>query len=155
MRMTMKALLRAIESQVSEKIPGAEHYRGRLDEGFVRPAFLYLPTYQGDKKANYVTSEKNIEVQIIYFGKTDGDGKESFKERLHVQDALDDFLNQFYLDTGDRKLHFTYEWKDADGQMAFYLTFRFLDEAFDLRMLEDEAAEAAESLKLRMTIEGK
>ncbi|MBQ9090720.1 MAG: hypothetical protein IJY52_00415 [Anaerotignum sp.] len=155
MRMTIKTLLQDIESKVTEKVPDAEHYRGRLEEGFSRPAFLYLPIYQGEKKANCVTSEKNIEVQVIYYGKTDRFGRESFKDRLQVQEDLDEFLSQFYLEAGDRKLHFTYEWKDADGQMAFYLTFRFLDEAFDLRMLEGEGEKAAESVQVRMDIEGK
>lgn len=155
MRMMMGTLLQAIIDKVAETVPGAEHYRGRLEEGFSRPAFFYLPTYQGERKRNHVTSEKTVEVQIIYFGKTDRYGREDFGDRLQVQDALDGFLNQFYLEAGDRKLHFTYETKDVDGQMAYYLSFRFLDEAFDQRMVADEAMEAAESVKVRTDIRGK
>ena len=153
MRMTIGTLLQAIIDRVAETMPDAEHYRGRLEEGFIRPAFLYLPVYIGEKKRNHVTSEKTVEVQIIYFGKTDGFGREDFRDRLQMQDALDGFLNQFFLEAGDRKLHFTYETKEADGQMAFYLTFRFLDEAFDQRMVENEAMAAAESV--RMDVRGK
>jgi len=155
LRMTMGTLLQAIIDKVAETVPGAEHYRGRLEEGFSRPAFFYLPTYQGERKRNHVTSEKTAEVQIIYFGKTDRFGREDFGDRLQVQDALDGFLNQFYLEAGDRKLHFTYETKEVDGQMAYYLSFRFLDEAFDQRMVADEAMEAAESMKVNVVAEAK
>lgn len=149
MRMTMGTLLQAIIDKVAEKVPEAEHYTGRLEEGFSRPAFLYIPVYQGEKKTNFVTSEKNVEVQIIYFGRTDGFGREDFRDRLQMQDVLDGILSLFYLEAGDRKLLFTYETKDADGQMAYYLTFRFLDEAFDEKMLGEDM-EIMENLGLKM-----
>lgn len=152
MRLQMGTLLQAIVDKVAETVPGAEHYRGRLEEGFSRPAFLYLPTYHGERKRNYVTSEKTVEVQIIYFGKTDRFGREDFEDRLQMQEKLDGFLNQFYLKAGDRKLHFTYEMKEVDGQVAFYLTFRFLDDAIDLRMLEAEAVEVAENLRVDASV---
>ena len=153
--MTRQILLQALIDRVAEAVPEARHYRGRLEEGFFRPAFLYVPVYFGEKKRNYVTSEKNVEVQMVYFGKTDNYGREDFAERLQVQEKLDGFLSQFYLTAGDRKLHFTYEEKDTDGQMTYYLTFRFLDEAFDQRMLAEEAMEAAESLRMGTEVTGK
>ena len=154
MRMTMETLLTAIIDRIAACVPGAEHYRNRLEEGFSRPAFLYIPIYQGETKQNHVTSQKRVEVQIIYYGRTDEYGREDFGECLQVQEALDGFLNQFYLEAGDRKLHFTYETKDRDGRMTLYLSFRFLDEAFDQRMVADAAMEAAESVEVDMVIEG-
>ena len=153
--MTIEILLQAIIDRVAECVPDAEHYRGRIEEGFSRPAFLYLPVYQGERKRNYVTSEKNMEVQMIYFGRTDGYGRENFGERFRVQELLDRFLSQFNLEAGGRKLHFTYEMKEADGQLAYIFSFKFLDEAFDLRMLEEEAAEKAESMDMDAAVEGK
>lgn len=155
MRMTLSVLLDAVQAKIEEAIPEAEHYRCRLEEGFSRPAFLYIPIYQGERKTNFVTSKRDIEVQIIYFGKTDRYGREDMKDRLRVQDALDGFLNQFYLEAGERKLRFTYEIKETDGKLTYYLTFTFYDESFDQRMLADEAREVAESMKVRMDIKGK
>ena len=154
MRMTLSTLLDAVQAKIAEAIPEAEHYRGRMEEGFSRPAFLYIPIYQGEKKTNFVTSKRDIEVQIIYFGKMDGYGREDMKDRLRVQDVLDGFLNQFYLEAGERRLHFTYEIKETDGKLTYYLTFTFYDEAFDRRMLADEAREEAESVEVKTKVTG-
>ena len=154
MRMTLSALLDAVQAKIAEAIPEAEHYRGRLKEGFSRPAFLYTPIYQGEKKTNFVTSKRDIEVQIIYFGKMDRYGQKDMKDRLRVQDMLDGFLNQFYLEAGERRLHFTYEIKETDGKLTYYLTFTFYDESFDQRMLADEAREAAESVEVTTKVTG-
>lgn len=151
----MELLLQSVIDRVAERVPQAEHYMGGLKEGFSRPAFLYLPVFDGERKANRVTSERTMEIQILYFGKTDGFGSEDFRERLHTQGALGEFLSGFILSVGERNLHFTYEAKNVDKQLAYYLTFQFLDESFDAEILEGERAEVAENLNMETTIKGK
>lgn len=150
MRTTIKEMVQAIADAVAVCVPGAEHYRGRLEEPISRPAFLYVPTYFGEKKANYFTSTRNVEIQIIYFGRTDGSGNEDFMERLDTEAKLEAFLVQQFIPVGDRYLHFNYEVKEADKQMAIYLTFRFMDEALDQAFIDRENAELAGSIKVEM-----
>lgn len=154
-RITTKDIMDAIRQRVAECIPEAEHIKGRLEEGFSRPAFLYVPTYGGENKQNYFTSKKIVEMQIIYFGKTDGCGNEDYDDRLETEARLDAFLSQHTLPVGDRYLHFTHEVKEADKQMAIYLTFRFLDEALDQAFIDRENAETAGSIQVDVSMKAK
>lgn len=152
MRITTKAILEAVSERIAACVPAAEHYIGRLEQGFRRPAFLYLPIFRSEKKANYFTGEKRMELQIIYFGSKDGYDRIDYTEQLELETALEPFFSQPDLVVGDRSLHFTYEWKEADGQPAFYLIFRFLDEALDQRYLEREKRKAADSIGIEMRV---
>lgn len=154
-RITTKDIMDAIRQRVAECVPEAEHIKGRLDEGFSRPAFLYVPTYGGENKQNYFTSRKNVEMQIIYFGKMDGYGNEDYDDRLDTEARLEPFLSQHSLPVGDRYLHFTYEVKEADKQMAIYLAFRFLDEALDQAFIDRENADLAGSVKVDVSMKAK
>lgn len=155
MRVAIDALFAAIQTQFAAAVPGTKHFQGRLEEGFSAPAFYYFLLYQGEKRINPAISKRSIEIQVIYFAKTDGYGRESQKERLQVQAALDSFFSQFYLEIGDRRLHFDYEIKDTDGHLTYYLTFAFYDDAIDARALAEEKTEVAESMDLQTKVTGK
>lgn len=129
MRVSAGAILDALQARVEAVYPGAEHYRGRLEEGFSAPAFSYFLFYQGERKANAATTKRDIEIQLVYHGKTDKYGRENIRERERMQTALEGFLCRFYLEVGDRRLGFRYEWKETEERLALYLTFSFLDEA--------------------------
>lgn len=155
MRTTIKNIIKAIGQTVAPLVPDVEHYIGRLEEDFSRPAFLYVPVFFGESKANYFTSTKNVEIQMIYFGSTDGCGQQDYIERLDVEAALDTFLSQHTLEVNDRHLHFTYEVKEADKQMAIYLTFRFLDEALDQAYIDECNEVLAGSAKVSVSVKPK
>ena len=148
-------MVQAIADKVAECVPDAKHYKGRLAENHTRPAFLYVPTFFGENKANYFTSTKIAEIQIIYFGRTDRYGNEDFVERLETEAKLAPLLSQFTLPVKDRKLHFTYEVKEADKQMAIYLTFKFLDEALDQAFIDRENADLAGSVEVVVSMKAK
>lgn len=154
MRMKIGELLQALQGEIAKAIPGAEHYAGRLEEGFLAPAFFYSPIYQAEQRANAFTSKRTIEIQLIYFGKTDGCGREDMAERLRVQDALEGFLSQGCLAVGERWLQFSYEAKEADERLACYLTFQFYDEAIPLRAAEEAAMEPAENMEMDIRVTG-
>ncbi len=141
MRMTTRAITEAVAAKIKENIPEAEVYMGSIEEKAKRPAFLYLPIYSDEKKVSLHTSRKTLELQIIFFGRTDGAGKEDFMQRMEVLDRIDGFLQSFELEVLDRILHFESETKDADGQMAIYLRFQFLDEAEGTAAEKSETAE--------------
>lgn len=152
MRLTTKSITEATAAKIKEIIPEAEVYIGSIGEKVERPAFLYLPVYFDEKKVNLHTSRKTLELQIIFFGRTDKAGKEDFLHRLEVLDRIDGFLQSFELEVLDRILHFETETKDADGQMAMYLRFQFLDEAVGS---EAEAAEMAEHVAVNILVNKK
>ena len=152
---TIKEIIEAIQKRVAECVPEAEHYKGGIAENFSRPAFLYVPTFTGENKANYFTSQKTVEIQMIYFGKKDGYGQDDYDERLETVSRLDHFLSQHSIAVEDRYLHFTTEVKEADKQMAIYLTFRFLDEALDQAFIDRENAPLAGSVEVGVSMKAK
>lgn len=155
MRITVKNIVQAIIDKVANCVPGAEHYKGRLEEGFSRPAFLYIPIFFRENKTNYFTSKKNLEIQIIYFGKLDGYGREDIDGRLDTESSLEGFLGQLHLQVGDRNLGFTYETKEVDEHLAIYLTFAFLDESVDQSYIEACEMEPAEIVEAEMKVKVK
>lgn len=152
MRMTTKAITEAVAAKIKEIIPEAEVYMGSVGEKMKRPAFLYLPIYSGEKKLNLHTSRKTLELQIIFFGRTDGAGKEDFMHRLEVLERIDGFMQNFSLEVMDRVLHFEAETKEADEQLAMYLRFEFLDEAVGS---EAEVVETAEHVAVNIMVNKK
>lgn len=152
MRVTVREIMDAVAEQIKAVFPDAEYYFGGVGEKIKRPAFLLLPVYFDEKKMNHATSRKTLELQIVFFGRTNGSGKEYFKDRMEVLEKLDGFLQQFELEVGDRWLHFDSEVKDADGQLAIYLRFQFLDEALDREALAE--SEAAGSVQVGFVVEG-
>ena len=147
MRMTVNAITEAVAEKIKEIVPEAEVYMGSIGEKVERPAFLYLPVYFGEKKLNLHTSRRTLELQIIFFGRTDRAGREDFLHRLEVLERIDGFLQSFELEVLDRILHFESEVKDADGQMAMYLRFQFLDEAAGCEAEEEKNCNAEKGYK--------
>lgn len=154
MRMTTDMLLTALREQVGAAVPEAEHYKGRLEEGFSRPALYYFPIYQSEQRANVFTSKRTIEIQLLYYGTTDEYGREDFEERLRVQTAMEGIFSQGCLSVGDRWLPLVYEMKEADEKLACYLTFQFYDEAIFLQTAEDAAMEPAENMEMETHVTG-
>lgn len=152
MKVTTKDILLAVKEEFAACVPEAKHYFGNLEENRRLPAFLYLVTYDGGKKNSFFTSDITKEIQIVYFGKQDGYKKESYRERLQVEAALREFLDRFYIKVGDRYLKFTYEIKEADEQMAIYLTFRYLDESPNPYDEEKQKRETAENIYFKKRV---
>ena len=141
MRITIKQIMDAVTEEIRAALGGekVEVYFGNLSEGLKRPAILLSPIFFNESRLNPATTRKTLELQVIYFGRTDGAGQERYSERMVFLERLDGFLQRFELQVSDRWLHFDCELKDADGQLALYLHFQFLDEA------AGEAAEDAET----------
>ena len=146
MRVATKDILVAVKREFAACVPKAKHYFGNLEEDYRLPAFLYFVIYDGGNKNSFFTSEVTKEIQIVYFGERDGYKKESYQERLQTEAALREFLDKFYINVGDRYLKFTYEIKEADKQMAIYLTFRYLDESPNPDDEEEQKRETAENV---------
>ncbi len=146
----MREIIDAVTAEVKEVFPDVEYYFGGVGEKVKRPAFLITPVYFDEKKMNYATSRKTLELQIVFFGRMNGSGQEYFKDRMEVLEKLDGFLQQFELQVSDRWLHFDSEVKEADGQLAIYLKFQFLDEALD----HEEEGKAAGSVEVGFVVEG-
>ena len=141
MRITVEQIMDAVAEEIRAALDGEkiEIYRGNLSEGMKRPAILLSPIFFHESRVNPATTRKTLELQIIYFGRTDGAGQERHSERMVFLEHLDGFLQHFTLQVSDRWLHFDYEVKNADGQLALYLRFQFLEEA------AGDAAEDAET----------
>ncbi len=153
MRITVKQIMDAVAEEIRAALGGEkiEVYCGNLSEGLKRPAILISPIFFYESRINPATTRKTLELQIIYFGRTDGAGQERYPERMAFLEHLDGFLQHFTLQVSDRWLHFDCEVKDADGQLALYLRFQFLEEA------EGDAAEDAETAsvaKVRFRVKG-
>lgn len=108
-----KEILQALKNEFAKCVPEAEHYFGKIGEGYSPPAFLYLPSFNEESRHNAFFQDTNREIQIIYFGRTDGYGTTDFDEKLEIEEKVTAFLNTFLLPVGNRTLLFTYETQDA------------------------------------------
>lgn len=141
-----KEILQALKNEFAKCVPEAEHYFGKIGEGYSPPAFLYLPSFNQESRHNAFFQDTNREIQIIYFGRTDGYGTTDFDEKLEIEEKVTAFLNTFLLPVGDRKLLFTYETQDADEQLSFYIRFEYKENAPFAMFEEEENMDAAENV---------
>lgn len=141
-----KEILQALKNEFAKCVPEAEHYFGKIGEGYSPPAFLYLPSFNQESRHNAFFQDTNREIQIIYFGRTDGYGTTDFDEKLEIEEKVTAFLNTFLLTVGDRKLLFTYETNDADEQLSFYIRFEYKEDAPFAMFEEEENMDAAENV---------
>lgn len=141
-----KEILQALKNEIAKCVPEAEHYFGKIGEGYSPPAFLYLPSFNQESRHNAFFQDTNREIQIIYFGRTDGYGTTDFDEKLEIEEKVTAFLNTFLLPVGDRKLLFTYETNDADEQLSFYIRFEYKEDAPFAMFEEEENMDAAENV---------
>lgn len=155
MRMTQAAVLFAVKKEIERAIPKAKHYEGRIEEGFSRPAFLYIPIYRGERRISKYTTKRIFEVQVVYFGKTDGYGREDMTDRKNVLEALDGFLSRMYLEVEGRCPLFEQEIKIIDEHLSFYLTLTLYDEASDRWTEEENRTDTAESMDTELEVSGK
>lgn len=141
-----KEILQALKNEFAKCVPEAEHYFGKIGEGYSPPAFLYLPSFNQESRHNAFFQDTNREIQIIYFGRTDGYGTTDFDEKLEIEEKVTAFLNTFLLPVGDRTLLFTYETQDADEQFSFYIRFEYKEDAPFAMFEEEENMDAAENV---------
>lgn len=141
-----KEILQALKNEFAKCVPEAEHYFGKIGEGYSPPAFLYLPSFNQESRHNAFFQDTNREIQIIYFGRTDGYGTTDFDEKLEIEEKVTAFLNTFLLLVGDRTLLFTYETQDADEQLSFYIRFEYKEDAPFAMFEEEENMDAAENV---------
>ena len=141
-----KEILQALKNEFAKCVPEAEHYFGKIGEGYSPPAFLYLPSFNQESRHNAFFQDTNREIQIIYFGRTDGYGTTDFDEKLEIEEKVTAFLNTFLLTVGDRTLLFTYETQDADEQLAFYIRFEYKEDAPFAMFEEEENMDTAENV---------
>lgn len=141
-----KEILQALKNEFAKCVPEAEHYFGKIGEGYSPPAFLYLPSFNQESRHNAFFQDTNREIQIIYFGRTDGYGTTDFDEKLEIEEKVTVFLNTFLLPVGDRTLLFTYETQDADEQLSFYIRFEYKEDAPFAMFEEEENMDAAENV---------
>ena len=135
-----------MKNEFAKCVPEAEHYFGKIGEGYSPPAFLYLPSFNEESRHNAFFQNTNREIQIIYFGRTDGYGTTDFDEKLEIEEKVTAFLNTFLLPVGDRTLLFTYETQDADEQLSFYIRFEYKEDAPFAMFEEEENMDAAENV---------
>lgn len=141
-----KEILQALKNEFAKCVPEAEHYFGKIGEGYSPPAFLYLPSFNQESRHNAFFQNTNREIQIIYFGRTDGYGTTDFDEKLEIEEKVTAFLNTFLLPVGNRTLLFTYETQDADEQLSFYIRFEYKEDAPFAMFEEEENMDAAENV---------
>ena len=141
-----KEILQALKNEFAKCVPEAEHYFGKIGEGYSPPAFLYLPSFNEESRHNAFFQDTNREIQIIYFGRTDGYGTTDFDEKLEIEEKVTAFLNTFLLPAGNRTLLFTYETQDADEQLSFYIRFEYKEDAPFAMFEEEENMDAAENV---------
>ena len=141
-----KEILQALKNEFAKCVPEAEHYFGKIGEGYSPPAFLYLPSFNQESRHNAFFQDTNREIQIIYFGRTDGYGTTDFDEKLEIEEKVTSFLNTFLLPVGNRTLLFTYETQDADEQLSFYIRFEYKEDAPFAMFEEEENMDAAENV---------
>ncbi len=139
-------IINALIKEFDKCIPGVEPYLGGIGEDYKSPAFLFFLIYDGGERSGKFIRDITIDLQCVYFGKTDEYGNQDFKEKMNVVEELRVFLNQYKLIVGDRVLKFRYEIKDADERLAIFLTFKFKDGVNDPEFEEEQAREAAEDL---------
>ncbi|MBM6830014.1 hypothetical protein H9X85_10775 [Anaerotignum lactatifermentans] len=142
-----KEILQALKNEFAKCVPEAEHYFGKIGEGYTPPAFLYLPSFNQESRHNAFFQDTNREVQIIYFGKTDGYGTTDFDEKMEIEEKVTAFLNTFLLQVGERTLLFTYETQEADEQLSFYVRFQYQEDAPFAKFKEEENMDAAENVQ--------
>lgn len=135
-----------MKNEFAKCVPEAEHYFGKIGEGYSPPAFLYLPSFNEESRHNAFFQDTNREIQIIYFGRTDGYGTTDFDEKLEIEEKVTAFLNTFLLPVGNRTLLFTYETQDADEQLSFYIRFEYKEDAPFAMFEEEENMDAAENV---------
>lgn len=141
-----KEILQVLKNEFAKCVPEAEHYFGKIGEGYSPPAFLYLPSFNEESRHNAFFQNTNREIQIIYFGRTDGYGTTDFDEKLEIEEKVTAFLNTFLLPVGNRTLLFTYETQDADEQLSFYIRFEYKEDAPFAMFEEEENMDAAENV---------
>ena len=105
-----------------------------------------MPSFNRESRHNAFFQDTNREIQIIYFGRTDGYGTTDFDEKLEIEEKVTAFLNTFLLPVGDRTLLFTYETQDVDDQLSFYIRFEYKEDAPFAKFKEEENMDAAENV---------
>lgn len=144
---TIKDIINSIIREISVCVPEAEHYTGKIAEGFNPPAFLYLPVFNGNGRRNAFFKDTTVEIQVVYFGKTDLYGTVVFDEKMKIAERVREFLDTYQLKVKNRKLHFNYEMREADEQLTYYIRTQFMEEAPTPEFLEGQKQETAERVE--------
>lgn len=132
--------------EIKKCVPGSSHYIGNLTEGFKAPSFLYLLVFNKDTRRSKFVKDTVVDIQIIYFGTNDKYGKTELEEKLKVIHQLKRFLSTFQLQVEDRNLKFSYNFSDADEQLALNIQFNFDDCLVDTKFDEEQAREMIERI---------
>lgn len=132
--------------EIKRCVPEAKHYIGNLTEGFKTPSFLYLLVFNKDTRGSKFVKDTVVDLQIIYFGTNDKYSKTDLEEKLKVMHQLKQFLSTFNLQVKDRNLKFSYNFNDADDQLALNMQFNFKDGLVDTQFDEEQAREVMERI---------
>lgn len=144
---TINDIINSMIREITRCVPEVEHYKGKIEEGFKRPSFLYLPVFNGNGRHNAFFKDATVEIQAVYFGKTDGYGTVDFDEKMKTAEKVREFLDTYQLQVKNRKLHFSYEMREADEQLTFYLKTQFMEDAPTPEFLEGQEQEPAEEVE--------
>lgn len=135
-----------IKKQINNKKLGSKHYLGNIPENCPRPSFLYLLSFLKDSRSSYFTKDRILNIQIIYFGIKDDDGKEIFEDKLKTIEELEQFLSSFNINVKDRNLKFDYSITEADEQLSINIDFKFKDSVVNPEYDEDQTRDMIENI---------
>lgn len=136
----------ALIKEFKKCVPSSSHYFGAVPEKFKRPSFLYLLVFNADYRANYFTKDTTLDVQIIYFGETDGYTVTCLEDKLKVMSQLKAFLGSFNLYVKDRNLKFDYNFDEADEELSVNIQFKFKDGIVNKQYDEAQSMEMMERI---------
>lgn len=136
----------AIIKQINNKKLGSEHYLGNIPENCERPSFLYLLSFLKDSRSSYFTKDRVLNIQIIYFGIKDDDGKEIFEDKLRTIEEVEQFLSSFNINVKDRNLKFDYSITEADEQLSINIDFKFKDSVINPEYDEEQTRDMIENI---------
>lgn len=135
-----------IIKQIKNKKLGSEHYLGNIPENCARPSFLYLLSFLKDTRSSYFTKDRILNIQIIYFGIKDDDGKEIFEDKLKTIEELEQFLSSFNINVKDRNLKFEYSITEVDEQLSINIDFKFKDSVINPEYDEEQTRDMIENI---------
>lgn len=135
-----------IIKQIKNKKLGSEHYLGNIPENCTIPSFLYLLSFLKDTRSSYFTKDRILNIQIIYFGIKDDDGKEIFEDKLKTIEELEQFLSSFNINVKDRNLKFEYSITEVDEQLSINIDFKFKDSVINPEYDEEQTRDMIENI---------
>lgn len=139
-------IFHSLVKEIKACTPTYKHYFGKIPENYKQPCYAYFLVYNGDSQSTYFVKDVVLDIQIVYFGKSDNYDTEDFEDKLNTMHKLKSFLSKFNLNVADRNLKFKYDFGQADEHLTINIQFKFKDGVVNTKYDEEQVRQMIENI---------